>query len=88
MTAIGAGETTVVAAAAARPRPTGDLQRTAVRGAVIGGIAAAAIVTSVVALNGGGAASIGAGAMVAGFDGIPFGAMMGAMVHFLKHPEP
>ncbi|MDQ3897263.1 MAG: hypothetical protein M3326_08505 [Actinomycetota bacterium] len=65
----------------------GDLQRTVIRGGSIGFAAALVLVTVGVAANGGGAASIGAGIMVAGFDGFPFGAMLGAMVHFLKHPE-
>jgi hypothetical protein len=91
MTAIEARQSSLPTAAevvVAEPRPEGDLQRTAVRGALIGCIGAVTIVTAVVAANGGGVASIGAGAMVAGFDGIPFGAMMGTMVHYLKHPEP
>ena len=87
MTAIGAGQSTPTAAVATKASSEGDLQATVVRGALIGCITAAAIVTAAVAANGGGLASIGAGVMVAGFDGIPFGAMMGAMVHFLKHPE-
>lgn len=90
MTAVEARESRLpiaAAPAAVEPRPEGDLQRTAVRGALIGCIGATVIVSAVVAANGGGIASIGAGAMVAGFDGIPFGAMMGTMVHYLKHPE-
>ena len=71
---------------AQNPR-TSDLQRTVVRAAGVGGLASVTVVTAVVALSGGGAASIGAGVMVAGFDGIPFGAMIGAMVHFMRHPD-
>lgn len=56
-------------------------------GGGIGFVTAIIGVTAGVALNGGGGASIGAGIMVAGFDGLPFGAMLGAMVHFLRHPE-
>lgn len=70
-----------------RRSPTSDLQRTAVRGGCIGALAGLTVVTAAVALNGGGLGSIGAGIMVAGFDGIPFGAMIGAMIHFMRHPE-
>jgi hypothetical protein len=44
-------------------------------------------VTAVVMWNGGGGGSIGAGIMVAGFDGFPFGAMLGVMLYYLKHPD-
>ena len=66
---------------------TSELQRTVVRAAGVGGLASVTVVTAAVALSGGGVGSIGAGLMVAGFDGIPFGAMIGAMVHFMRHPE-
>jgi hypothetical protein len=66
---------------------TGSLQRTIVLGGGIGFVTTTVAVTVGVALNGGGGASVGAGLMVAGFDGLPFGAMLGAMIHFLKHPE-
>ena len=65
----------------------GSLQRTIVLGGSIGFVTTTVAVTLGVALNGGGGASVGAGLMVAGFDGFPFGAMLGAMVHFLRHPE-
>jgi hypothetical protein len=65
----------------------GSLQRTVLVGGAIGFVTTTVAVTVGVALNGGGGASIGAGIMVAGFDGVPFGAMLGAMVHFLRHPE-
>lgn len=70
-----------------RRPPKPDLQRTVVTGASVGALAAATMVTAAVALNGGGVGSVGAGVMVAGFDGIPFGAMIGAMVYFMGHPE-
>lgn len=64
-----------------------NLERSVIRAACIGAVASMTAVTAAVALNGGGVGSIGAGIMVAGFDGIPFGAMIGAMLHFLRHPE-
>lgn len=67
--------------------PTLDLQRTVVKSGCIGALVSVTAVTAVVAVNGGGVGSIGAGIMVAGFDGFPFGAMIGAMVHFMRHPE-
>jgi hypothetical protein len=68
-------------------RPPSDLQRTIVKSACVGGLASVTVVTAAVALSGGGVGSLGAGVMVAGFDGIPFGAMIGAMIHFMRHPE-
>jgi len=52
-----------------------------------GALASVTVVTAAVAVNGGGVAWIGTGIMVAGFGRIPFGAMIGAMVHFIRHPE-
>ena len=68
-----------------KPRP--DLQGWAVRSGTIGFFLTALVVTAVVAVNGGGWASIAAGIMVAGFDGFPFGAMLGVMVYYMKYPE-
>lgn len=76
------------ASASAPGAPGRSLQQTIVLGGGIGCVIAMALVTMVVAANGGGLGSLGAGIFVAGFDGIPFGAMLGAMVHFLKHPDP
>ena len=64
-----------------------NLERSVIRAACIGAVASMTAVTAAVALNGGGVGSIGAGIMVAVFDGSPFGAMIGAMLHFLRHPE-
>lgn len=69
------------------PRSRPDLQRWAVRSGTIGFVLAVLVVTAVVAVNGGGFASIAAGIMVAGFDGFPFGAMLGVMTYYMKHPE-
>ena len=68
-----------------RTRP--DLQRWALRRGIIGFFLTVLVVTAVVAANGGGLASIGAGIMVAGFDGMPFGAMLGVMTYYMKFPE-
>ena len=68
-----------------RTRP--DLQRWALRSGTIGFFLTVLVVTAVVAANGGGLASVGAGIMVAGFDGFPFGAMLGVMTYYMKHPE-
>lgn len=67
------------------PRP--DLQRSAMRSGAIGFLLSGLVVTAVVGANGGGWASIGAGIMVAGFDGFPFGAMLGVMMYYMKYPE-
>jgi hypothetical protein len=64
-----------------------DLQRWAMRSGTIGFLLSVLVVTAVVAANGGGLASIGAGIMVAGFDGFPFGAMLGVMTYYMKYPE-
>ena len=45
------------------------------------------VVTAVVAASGGGFASVGAGMLVAGFDGFPFGAMIGIMTYYMKYPQ-
>ena len=63
------------------------LQRRAIRCGTIGFVLTMITVTAAVAAFGGGVASIGAGVMVAGFDGFPFGAMLGVMTYFLKHPD-
>ncbi len=81
-----AGTAVSSATPTSRP-PTPDLQRTVVKSGCIGFLASVTAVTAVVAVDGGGVASIGAGIMVAGFDGFPFGAMIGAMLHFMRHPE-
>ncbi|MGH9266161.1 MAG: hypothetical protein ACRD1D_15870 [Acidimicrobiales bacterium] len=67
------------------PAPT--LERSIVVGSCVGAAVTVAAVAAGVALNGGGVASLGAGLMVGGFSGLPFGAMMGAILHFLRHPE-
>jgi hypothetical protein len=64
-----------------------DLQRWAMRSGTIGFFLSVLVVTAVVAANGGGLASIAAGIMVAGFDGFPFGAMLGVMTYYMKYPE-
>lgn len=66
---------------------TPGLQRWAVTSALIGFFLTVCVVTTVVAINGGGWASIAAGMMVAGFDGFPFGAMIGVMTYYMKYPE-
>lgn len=66
---------------------TPGLQRSAVRAGTIGSLLTMIVVTIAVAAFGGGIASIGAGIMVAGFDGFPFGAMLGVMLYFLRNPE-
>ena len=63
------------------------LERAIVLGSFLGAAATVGAVAGGVALNGGGVASVGAGLMVGGFSGLPFGAMMGAILHFLRHPE-
>ena len=63
------------------------LERAIVLGSFLGAVATVGAVAAAVALNGGGLASVGAGLMVGGFSGLPFGAMMGAILHFLRHPE-
>jgi hypothetical protein len=57
------------------------------RSGTIGFLLSVLVVTAVVGANGGGLASIGAGIMVAGFDGVPFGAMLGVMTYYMKYPE-
>jgi hypothetical protein len=64
-----------------------SLQRWAVTSGAIGSLLTMIAVTAVVMWNGGGGGSIGAGIMVAGFDGFPFGAMLGVMLYYLKHPD-
>jgi hypothetical protein len=64
-----------------------DLQRCAVRSGTIGFFLTLLVVTAVVAANGGGLAAVAAGIMVAGFDGFPFGAMLGVMIYYMKYPE-
>jgi hypothetical protein len=64
-----------------------DLQRWAVTSGSISCFLTVLVITAVVAANGGGMASIAAGVMVAGFDGFPFGAMIGVMLYYMKHPE-
>jgi hypothetical protein len=64
-----------------------DLQRWAVRSGTIGFFLTLLVVTAVVAANGGGLAAVAAGIMVAGFDGFPFGAMLGVMTYYMKYPE-
>lgn len=68
-----------------RTRP--DLRRWAMKRGTLGFLLTVLVVTPVVAANGGGLASIGAGIMVAGFDGFPFGAMLGVMTYYMKYPE-
>jgi hypothetical protein len=63
------------------------LQRRAIRCGTLGFVLTMIAVTAAVAALGGGVASIGAGVMVGGFDGFPFGAMLGVMTYFLKHPD-
>ncbi len=63
------------------------LQRRAIRCGSIGFLLTMVAVTAAVAAYGGGVASIGAGVMVGGFDGFPFGAMLGIMTYFLRHPD-
>ena len=63
------------------------LQRWAVTSGGIGFLLTITAVTAVVVLNGGGWGSVGAGILVAGFDGFPFGAMVGVMMYYLKYPE-
>jgi hypothetical protein len=80
--------TAVPAQPVAVPAPgAGGLARTTALGAGIGFLISVVAVTAVLAANGAGVAALGAGIMVAGFDGLPFGAMLGAMVHFMRHPE-
>jgi hypothetical protein len=64
-----------------------ELQGWAVRSGAIGFFVTVVVVTGVVAANGGGLASIGAGIMVAGFDGLPFGAMLGVMTYYMRYPD-
>lgn len=66
-------------------RPT--LDRAVVVGSCVGAAVTVGAVAAGVALNGGGPASVSAGVMVGGFSGLPFGAMMGAILHFLRRPE-
>lgn len=63
------------------------LGRTVGTSSGIGFVLTVIIVTAAVAASGGGVASIGAGVMVGGFSGIPFGAMLGTMVFFMRNPE-
>lgn len=63
------------------------LERAIVVGSCVGAAVTVGAVAGGVALYGGGLASVGAGVMVGGFSGLPFGAMMGAILHFLRHPE-
>lgn len=69
------------------PATRPDLQRSAMRSGAIGFLLSVLVVTAIVGANGGGWASIGAGIMVAGFDGFPFGAMLGVMMYYMKYPE-
>jgi hypothetical protein len=69
------------------PGATPGLQRSAVLAGAIGSVLTMIVVTVAVAAFGGGIGSFGAGIMVAGFDGFPFGAMLGVMIYFLRHPE-
>ena len=62
------------------------LQRAMVISSVVGFAASVSTVTAGVALSGGGVGSFGAGILVGGFSGVPFGAMLGAMIHLGKHP--
>ena len=54
-------------------------QRAALLGGVVGFLLCVIALTAAVALNGGGVASVGAGLLVGGFSGIPFGAMLAVM---------
>jgi hypothetical protein len=64
-----------------------SLQRWAVTSGSVFLLLTVVVVTTVIAANGGGFASIGAGILVAGFDGFPFGAMIGVMTYYMKYPE-
>ena len=57
-------------------RPSTRDARVAVIGAMVGFVFCLVGVTAAVMLSGGGAASIGAGILVGGFSGVPFGAML------------
>jgi hypothetical protein len=67
--------------------PVSGLGRASVIGSLVGCALSMIAVAGGVALSGGGVASLGAGILVGGFSGTPFGAMLGAMVYLGKHPE-
>ena len=56
-------------------------------GSLIGFVLSCIAVTGGVAMSGGGLGSIGAGMLVGWFDGIPFGAMVGATVCLGGNPD-
>ncbi len=56
-------------------------------GAVCGFLFCVISVTAAVAVSGGGAGSIGAGILVGGFSGVPFGAMLALTLDLGRHGE-